>query len=406
MSMKRAIKNMPTGPGVYLMKDENGTVLYVGKASNVRKRVFSYFRRSCQEAKNKALVERIRDIETIPTASEHEAFLLESRLIKRLAPRYNVSFKDDKSFPFIKITREDYPRVLIGRRKPEEWVDYFGPYTNVGMLRLALQSLRKIFPFCSCRRFLKNACLDYHLGLCCAPCMTKVSKRRYRKIIADFKHFLRKGSSSLVAQLEKRMQAATQRRRYEEALELRNRIVALGVLRQQSEIGIFDVVGLAKEPRRIEAFDISTLFGTESVGSMVTFIGGAPSKNNYRRFKIRGVAGIDDYRMLAEVIRRRYRRVVAERLDKPDLIIVDGGRGHLNVAWRALRSTGLTVPMIAIAKGQELIYTIKNKEPIALRHENRELQLIQRIRDEAHRFAVAYHHLLRAKKAVASIAGQ
>lgn len=397
---------MPTGPGVYLMKDAQGTVLYVGKASNVAKRLASYFGASSLAAKNRILIERVSDIETIPTASEHEAFLLESRLIKRFTPHFNVSFKDDKSFPFIKITREDYPRVLIGRRKPKERVEYFGPYTNAGMLRLALKSLRGIFPFRSCRQFLKNACLDYHLGLCCAPCITKASKQGYRKIVFDFKHFLRKGSTSLLIHLEKRMQRATQRRRYEEALQLRDRIQALGVLAAQSEIGLFDLVGLAKEPYRIEAFDISTLLGTESVGSLVTFIGGEPSKNNYRRFKIKGVTGIDDYRMLEEVMHRRYSRVVAEHLDKPDLIIIDGGRGHLNVAQRVLRSLGLAVPMIAIAKGQELIYTIKNKGPIAFSQDNRELQLIQRIRDEAHRFAIAYHHLLRRKKAVASMVGQ
>lgn len=400
MDIKKKIKVLPSGTGVYLMKGAKGVVLYVGKASNLRKRVASYFRTSYVAAKNEILVENICDIETISTASEHEAFLLESRLIKRFTPHFNVSFKDDKSFPFIKITREDYPRILIGRRKPKERVEYFGPYTNVGMLRCAVKSLREIFPFRSCRQFLKNACLDYHLGLCGAPCIGRVSKREYKKIIADFKHFLRKGSKSLLSNLEKRMQRATERRRYEEALQLRDRIQALGLLAKQSKVGLFDLLGFSKEPHRIEAFDVSTLLGTESVGSMVTFIGGEPSKNNYRRFKIKWVEGIDDYRMIQEVMYRHYSRVAREHIDKPDLIVIDGGRGHLNVASRALHSVGLAIPMIAIAKDQELIYTIQNKNPIALSHDNRELQLMQRIRDEAHRFALAYHHLLRKKKVV------
>lgn len=400
MDIKEKIESLPTGPGVYLMKDGKGTVIYVGKASNIKKRIAAHFGAKGSSTKSGLFIGHVCDIETITTASEHEAFLLESRLIKRCAPHFNVSFKDDKSFPFIKITREEYPRVFIGRRKPNERVEYFGPYTNVGALRQALGALREIFPFCSCRQFLKSACLNYHLKLCSAPCITNVSKRAYRKIIADFKHFLQKGSASLLARLQERMQHCIEQRRYEEALELRNRIQALGVFAQQSTASLFDLIGLAKEPERIEAFDISTLFGEGSVGSMVTFLGGKPSKNGYRRFKIKGVEGIDDYRMIAELIHRRYRRLTTEGLAKPDLIIIDGGRGHLNVAYRALRSEGLDIPMIGIAKNQELIYTIKNAGPLALNKEDRQLQLIQRIRDEAHRFAIAYHHLLRKKKIV------
>ena len=170
------------------------------------------------------------------------------------------------------------------------------------------------------------------------------------------------------------------------------------MLAQQSAIGIFDLLGFSQEPYRIEAFDISTLFGNQSVGSMVTFIAGKPSKKDYRRFKIRGVHGIDDYQMMQELIRRRYSRVIQEKLDKPDLIVIDGGKGHLNCAHAVLTSLGLDIAMIAIAKGKELIYTIKSALPIALRKDNRELQLIQSIRDEAHRFAIAYHRLLRSKK--------
>jgi len=397
MDSKEKIKSLSRGPGVYLMKDRAAHVIYVGKAADLKKRVSSYFQKKPRETRNALLISQIADIETIETASEHEAFLLESRLIKRYKPRFNVSLRDDKSFPFIKITREPYPRVLIGRRKPNEAVEYIGPYTNVRALRAAVQSLRKIFPFCSCRRFLKTVCLDYHLGLCSGPCADKISKEHYRKIISDFKHFLLKGSRSLAQQLEKNMHSCIAAQRYEDALQLRERIKALGVLAQQSKSSLFELVGIFQEPRRIEAFDISTLLGKESVGSMVTFISGKPSKNNYRRFKIKSVEGIDDYMMIKEVIHRRYRRVVAESLERPDLIVIDGGKGHLSAASDALRKEGLDIPMIAIAKEKELIYTIKHAQPIALRADDRQLQLIQRVRDEAHRFALAYHHLLRKK---------
>lgn len=398
MDIKEKIKSLPQRPGVYLMKDRKARVVYVGKAADLKKRVSSYFQKTPAAVRNAMLIEQICDIETIETASEHEAFLLESRLIKRFRPRFNVSLRDDKSFPFIKISKEPYPRVFIGRRKPHEDVEYFGPYTNVGVLRAAIQSLRKTFPFCSCRRFLKTACLDYHLGLCSAPCAGTISKQRYRKIILDFKHFLQKGSMGLRKKLEKRMRYCSEHRHYEEALQLRERIRALGVLAEQSTSGLFELLGLFKEPHRIEAFDISTLLGKEAVGSMVTFIVGKPSKANYRRFKIKSVEGIDDYKMIQELVHRRYRRVMLEALEKPDLIVIDGGRGHLHAALHALHQEGLDIPMIAIAKEKELIYTIKHTQPIALSSGDQALQLIQRVRDEAHRFALAYHHLLRKKQ--------
>ena len=210
------------------MKDKEGTVIYVGKAANVRKRAASYFRKSPQAIKQELMREHIHDIEITATASEHEAFLLESRLIKRFKPHFNVSLKDDKSFPFIKITQHDYPRVIIGRRKPHEQVSYFGPYTNSSALRQAVLSLRKVFPFCSCRQFPKNACLDYHLGLCWGPCVSKVSKAAYRNMIVDFKHFLLKGSKSLMERLQKRMHACVKKKSYEEAIVLRDPYSSLG----------------------------------------------------------------------------------------------------------------------------------------------------------------------------------
>lgn len=405
MNIKTKIKSLPTSPGVYLMKDKDKKVIYVGKAANIRKRVSSYFNRPLLSYKNEALLRQVYDIETITAVSEHEAFLLESRLIKELQPYYNISLKDDKSFPFIKITRQDYPRLFIGRKKPNEDVEYIGPYTNAKLLRLALKSLRKVFPFCTCKRFPKR-CLNVHLGLCPGPYTGKISPKDYRKNIRDLKHFLEKGSRSLIGDLQERMQHYAKIKKFEEAIKLREKIKALSLIFEQSSLNerTWGALDLEKAPYRIEAFDISNIFGNEAVGSMVTFVNGKPNKDDYRRFKIRLIDGIDDYKMLSEVLNRRYSRVIKENLGKPDLIIIDGGKGHLNVASQQLKDLGLNIPIIAIAKEKELIYTVprldslKKNTPVKLDRENQALQLIQRVRDEAHRFAVKYHRLLRKKK--------
>lgn len=401
MDIKKKIKSLPTNPGVYLMKNNNGRVIYVGKAANIKKRVLSYFGKPQPSYKNEAMLREVCNVEAIATASEHEAFLLESRLIKQLRPRYNISLKDDKSFPFIKITKQDYARIFIGRKKPSENIEYLGPYTNAKLLRLALKSLRRVFPFCSCHKFPKKECLNFYLGLCPGPCADRISKENYKKNIQDLKHFLRKGSKSLIKDLEKRMQYFSNIKKFEKAIKLREKIKALGLLYEQSRSGVWGVLGLDKQPRRIEAFDISNLFGNQAVGSMVTFVDGRPHKDGYRRFRIKIVEGIDDYKMLREVLNRRYSKVIKEDLIRPDLIIIDGGRGHLSIASQQLKDLGLNIPIIAIAKGQELIYTVIKNKAINLDRDNVALQLIQRVRDEAHRFAIKYHRLLRKKKTLA-----
>lgn len=405
MDIKKKIEGLTASPGVYLMKDKEGKVIYVGKAANIKKRVAGYFNRPQPSYKNEVLIRQTYDIRIIPTLSEHEAFLLESKLIKQLKPRYNISLKDDKSFPFIKITRETYPRIFFGRKKPNENMEYLGPYTNAKLLRLALKSLRKFFPFCTCRVFPKKArltarqvCLDFHLGLCPAPCVGKISKSSYKRNIAEFKIFLKKGSGAFIKDLEKRMQRYAKNKKFEGAMRLREKIKALGLISRQGEVGNWDILGIGFSPLRIEAFDISNISGAQAVGSMVTFIEGKPSKNDYRRFRIKIVEGIDDYAMLKEVLNRRYDRVIRDNLERPDLIVIDGGRGHLNVAAGVLKRLNLSIPIIAIAKKEDLIYTVKNGLPLKLRRENPALQLIQHIRDEAHRFAINYHKLLRKKK--------
>ncbi|MFH1621741.1 MAG: excinuclease ABC subunit UvrC [Candidatus Omnitrophota bacterium] len=403
MDIKKKIKSLSIKPGVYLMKDKNGWVIYVGKAANIKKRVASYFNKQQSTIKNEILINQIYNVETIEASSEHEAFLLESRLIKQLKPHYNISLRDDKSFPFIKITKQDYPRIFIGRKKLGENVEYIGPYTNAKSLHLALKHLRKIFPFCSCHKFPKKECLNFYLNLCLGPCTDKISQRNYRRSIRDFKHFLKKGSQSLIKDLQERMQYFSRIKKFEEALELREKIKALGLLNEQSRPGTWENLGLDKEPNRIEAFDISNLLGNQAVGSMVTFLNRHPLKEGYRRFKIKIKEGIDDYGMLKEILNRRYSRAVKDNLIKPDLIVIDGGRGHLNLAFQQLKDQGLSIPIIAIAKEQELIYTVKKKEPIVFDKDNIILQLIQHARDEAHRFAIKYHKLLRKKQVFTKI---
>lgn len=423
---KEKIKNFPDKPGVYLMKDQQGHVIYVGKALSLRKRVRSYFLKFQPSIKTQIMLSYVRDIGHIETACEYDALILESNLIKQYKPRFNITLKDDKSFPYIKITREKFPRVFIGRRRKAEEdtgpstkslridpsttlrVDYFGPYTSSKLLRRALKILRKSFPFCTCRRFPKKACLHYHLGLCAGPCQKKASKKAYLKIIKGLEDFLLKKDTELIDELSFKMRELVRCEKFEEAANVREQLEALSLFISLKKIDArktFSLdedllkLGFKKEPLIVEAFDISNIGSNQTVGSMAYFYKGRPDKNNYRRFKIKTVAGIDDYAMIQEVVRRRYERLLLEKEKMPDLIIIDGGRGHLDAACVVLETLRLNIPMIAIAKRQELIYTISHRGPIKLAGDSKVLQLIQRARDEAHRFALKYHHLLRKKDA-------
>ncbi len=409
MVKKEEIKNFPDSPGVYLMKDASDEVIYVGKAASLKKRVYSYFSKSPASIKTEVMMARVERIDYMQTPSEYDALIAEDRLIKQYRPRFNVVAKDDKSFPYIKVTREKFPRVFIGRRKKGgEEADYFGPYTSAKLLRRALDILRKSFPFCSCRVFPKKPCLFYDLKLCAAPCQGKISHKSYIKIIHALEDFLTQKDSDLIGRLSMEMRQLVKKERFEDAASARDRLEALSMLVTLKKIdakaamGVeadFAKLGLKAEPRRVEAFDISNISGKQSVGSMVSFHRGRPDKNNYRRFKIRNVSGIDDYAMMREVVRRRYGRLLAEAKRLPELIVIDGGRGHLDAARGVLIELGISIPIIAIAKSQDLIYTVYRKLPVKLGDDSRALRLIQHIRDEAHRFALKYHHLLRNKDA-------
>ncbi|HOX54813.1 MAG TPA: excinuclease ABC subunit UvrC [Candidatus Omnitrophota bacterium] len=407
MVLEKTIKSLPDSSGVYLMKDRDGKVIYIGKAISIKKRVGSHFAKRNSPSKQDVMIESVEDIDYIPTASETEALLLEADLIKRFKPKYNVSLRDDKTFPFIKIAKEKFPAVSICRPKNKDRALCFGPYTDSQAIRELLKKIRKIFPFRSCRSMPKKACLDFHLGLCPAPCIGKIDKKDYAKIIRSISLILKGKSEVLFKQLEEEINAEAKKRNFEEAARLRDQMLALGSIYLGSRVDNFleeakqlaKVLKLKKLPFRIEAFDVSNIFGKEAVGSMVSFWQGVPDKNNYRRFRIKESQGeINDYKMLAEITRRRYSRLKNEGLVLPDLVIVDGGRGQVSVVKNELDKLGLDLPLIGIAKVQEQIISLTKKDPIVLPLNSAALRLVMRIRDEAHRFAVSYHRILRRKK--------
>lgn len=407
---KKIVADMPQAPGVYIFKDRAGTIIYIGKAKSLRRRVSFYFNRQL-ELKTQAMVSKISDIEYRLVSSESQASILEASLIKDKQPQYNIDLKDDKSFPLVRITNEDFSVVSIcRRRKPtvNGTALYFGPYTNVLALRQTMKIMRRIFGFRSCRIMPKDPCLYHRLKLCPAPCAGKISPQNYGGIIKNIILFLVSQYEELIRELSNKMQKATAQKKFEEAAKIRDQINALSAIRESRvypAAGIEELeelrnlLNLGKPPVRIEAFDISNIFGKEACGSMVSFHNAIADKNNYRRFRIKTVESIDDYKMLAEVLRRRYSRLIRERLPLPDLVLVDGGRSHLLAADKEIKSLGIDMPLVSIAKDKENIYTRGGGSPLRLK-EGAALNLIRKIRDEAHRFAIAYHHILRRKKII------
>jgi excinuclease ABC subunit C len=406
--LKNKIAQIPLLPGVYLMKDASGTIIYIGKAKVLKKRVQSYFSRLL-DSKTQKLVSKIADIEYRLTPTETQAQLLEAALIKEKQPQYNIDLKDDKTFPWIRITSDDFPIVSVVRikhKRKDDTARYFGPYTNAGLMRQALTLIRRIFGFRSCRTLPQQPCLYYRLKLCQAPCANKVSKEAYTKVIDHIRLMLEGKTDDLIKKLSAEMLLKSKEQKFEEAAALRDQIDALSSLgqpgggssRQYELKSLQQLLKLPKIPERIEAFDISNISGKEATGSMVSFYKGSPDKNNYRRFRIKQVTRIDDYAMIREVVRRRYSRLAAEQLPFPDLVLIDGGKQHLLAALDELDALHISLPVISIAKDKENIYVKERLSPIAYSKENLALNLIRKIRDEAHRFALKYHHLLHKKK--------
>lgn len=411
-ALRKRVAAFPDTPGVYLFRDAEHRLLYVGKALSLRKRTTSYFRREAALSPRIAkMVQLIHDCEFRETASETEALILESELIKEHHPRYNVVFRDDKSYPMLKLTHEPYPRLIVTRRKPKDSGLYFGPYPDAALMHEAVRFLRRVFPLRTCRRFPQSPCLEYHLGQCLAPCAGYINEARYNRIVRDLVAFLEGKRDKLLNELSRRMQQASRRRHFEEAARLRDQIQALTsviVAKEKSLTAgpleqLQAALKLPRIPQRIEAFDISNIFGEAAVGSMVVFAGGRPYKAHYRRFTIESVPGIDDFKMMQEVVHRRYSGSLASSLPKPDLILVDGGKGQLGAACEVLAELKLPIPAIGLAKRFEQIFLPGFATPVMLLPTSPVLHLLQHIRDEAHRFAITFHRHIRRKAVRASV---
>lgn len=429
------VRSFPHAPGVYLMKDAAGRVIYVGKAKDLRNRAGSYFLKAAlEESRTARLVPEIRDIDYLEAESEIDALLMEARLIKDIQPKFNQDLKDDKSFPYLEIhTREEFPRVEI-TRQPQRGTKLYGPFANVRGLRGALQVLQKIFKFRTCSLDIDDRderwrwfrpCLLASIQQCTAPCNLRISKEQYRKDIHRLQKFLDGQKRSLLEEMREEMATAARQLQFEEAARLRDEIRLLETLDQRGELdrhvqpevfpidpkrglaGLQKVLHLPERPRTIEGVDIAHLAGTETVASLVQFIDGLPFKPGYKRFRIRGVEGIDDYSSIFEVVARRFQRLQQDGAAFPDILLIDGGRGQLGAALSAFSSLSIPPPMVlSLAKREEEIFVMGRDEPLRLSRHSYALRLLQYVRDEAHRFAQHYHHILRRKSTFGEAEGE
>lgn len=405
------VKEFPDSPGVYMFLDAKGRIIYVGKAIRLRRRVSSYFQPGrAREARLERLVGETRDVRFERASSEAEALIYEAGLIKDHSPKFNIELKDDKSYPFLKLTiNETYPRLFLTRRRTADGALYYGPYVELNLLKEALSFMKRVFPLRVCRKIPDKVCLEYHIGQCYGPCEGKVSREEYREVVNELRSFLEGRKHDLVKALEKRMKYFSARKEYEKALAVKNRMEALTAIQQLHDrashpmYGELDelqnALGLGRLPVKIECFDISNIAGNEAVGSMVRFVGGKPDKAGYRKFRIKEVSGIDDYSMIREVVRRRYKRLINEGKALPDLVLIDGGKGHLYSAREELKALGAgALPLAAIAKEHNHLYVETRESPIRLSPGSRLLHLVQRVRDEAHRFAITFHRKLHVER--------
>lgn len=411
--LKSRITELPDRPGVYLFKDRGNHPIYIGKALSLRKRVMGHFRCYGESfTKEGVMLSQVNRIDIIETPTEAEALLLEAGLVKECLPKYNQELRDDKSYPFLKITGETYPRLVVVRTRKADGGKYFGPYTSLYLLRQAVKMLRQQFPLRTCRTLPKKVCLAYHLGQCGGPCEKLEEHAHYLHTVKELESFLVGRRDVLVRNLMRRMKEHSAKREYEKARTIFSEIQALSSVpvvparrREESVLAALqEALELPHLPARMECFDISNIMGQEAVGSMVVFVDGEPARSDYRRFRIKTVKGIDDYRMMREVISRRYGRAVAEKTPLPDLVVIDGGKGHLGVAKAELDALGLTeLPIISIAKQHEHLFKPGRETPYVFSLSSPFLHLIRHLRDEAHRFAITYHRRLHKKEAIVSL---
>ncbi len=422
------VRSFPHAPGVYLMKDGAGRVIYVGKAKDLRSRAGSYFlKAAAEEPRTARLVREIRDIDYLEAESEIDALLVEARLIKDIQPRFNQDLKDDKSFPYLEIyTREEFPRVEITRQPKGRGTKLYGPFAAVRGLRGALQVLQKIFKFRTCSLDIHESderwrwfrpCLLASIQQCTAPCNLRISREQYRKDIHRLQKFLEGKKQSLLEEMRQEMAGAAADLRFEDAARLRDEVVLLESLDQRGELdrhvqpevfpldpkrglaGLQKVLHTSQRLRTIEGVDIAHLVGTDTVASLVQFIDGLPFKPGYKRFRIRDVRGVDDFSSIFEVVARRFHRLKQQGDPFPDLVLIDGGKGQLHAALGAFTALDIQPPLVlSLAKRNEEVFVMNQDEPLRLSRHSYALRLLQYVRDEAHRFAQHYHHLLRRKR--------
>jgi excinuclease ABC subunit C len=428
--LSEKVKLFPPSPGVYLMKDAQGRVLYVGKAKNLRNRAGHYFTKAAAEdARTADLVKLIADVDFLPADTEVDALLLEARLVKDIQPRFNVDLKDNKSFPYLQIRiREDFPRVEFTRQPRRRGVKLYGPFTSAKSLRAAIQVLQRIFQFRTCKLDIEaedprwrwfRPCILHSIRQCTAPCNFRVTKEEYRKQIRGLRMVLAGKKERLIREMENDMLAASVALQFEKAARLRDEIDALRKLDLRGDVdkdvqpevfqiepkkgmaGLRKILGLPQTPRTIEGVDIAHLGGDEKVASLVSFIDGLPFKPGYRRYRIKTVQGVDDFASIREVVSRRFRNAGQRDNDHPvpDILLIDGGKGQLSAALEAFAMLHVEPPcLLSLAKREEEIYRPGDAEPLKLSRHAAALRLLQYVRDEAHRFAQHYHHILRRKK--------
>ncbi len=441
--LKEKLATLPKTPGVYFHKNAEGQIIYVGKAAVLRNRVRQYFQESrFRDTKTDLLVSEIDDVDWIEVDSEVDALFLEAEMVRRYLPRYNILLRDDKSSCYIRISFKDKaPLVSVTRRPYDDGAEYYGPFLQSGPVRKALRYLRKAFPYSTHTTLPSRACLDYHIGLCPGPETEEYDRAQYIKNLKRLVAYIKGSQNKVISEIEKEMHKASKSQSFEQAAYLRNKLLALRSLRAQVLFGdkealdlskdhaladMMDLFKLSSAPRRIEGFDISHMSGTDTVASMVVFVNGVADKRNYRKFKMR-IPGNDDFAHMNEVILRRLSEKNVAAWGIPAIMLIDGGKGQLGAAIAARDKLGLTVPMIGLAKKYEEIVvhkeksfvTINDKKLLQLRgfrtDESNDfvrldipnnaniVKLLQRIRDESHRFAVSYHSVLKTSRQTASM---
>jgi excinuclease ABC subunit C len=411
------IQSLPLHPGVYMFKNREGTIIYIGKAIRLRQRVSSYFRTNASlDSAKTTMIKEIVDLQIYETDSEIEALVLEAKLIKKYQPKYNILLRDDKSYSYAVFTKEEFPRIFVAHQtyidhRPKQ-IDFIGPFTSASSLKNALRVLRKIFPYRSCKTMPKSACVYYRIGRCSAPCIANIDQESYSHNLLKIKSFLKGEKKRLITQIKQEMLAASQNLNFEKAQILKDQLDALQKIsihkdiittsksnQKNSAFELQAALNLDQFPKRIEGFDSSHFHGSSAVVSMVVFINGRASNQDYRRFKIKlPPEGGDDFYNLSEALSRRFAK---KDWPTPDLILIDGGKGQLSTV-KDVQAKGLiqyqNIPIISLAKQEEEVFVPHQNESIKLPKSSKALQLLQRVRDESHRFAVTYHRQLRSKK--------